>query len=211
MLLGVIADDFTGASDIANTLAKGLPGEGGLRTAQFLGVPGPSRAAAHRGRRGGAEEPLHRGRRRRRAVARRARLAAGAGLPPVRVQILLHLRFDARGQYRPGRRGAWPCARREGRRGLPGLSRRGAHRLSGPPLRARPAPERIRHAEPSAQPDDGSGPAPLARSADEDARRPRRLAGGACRRGLAQAGPRRGGRSAARRWSSSTPSATTIW
>jgi len=40
MLLGVIADDFTGASDIANTLAKGLDGEGGLRTAQFLGVPG---------------------------------------------------------------------------------------------------------------------------------------------------------------------------
>ena len=39
MLLGVIADDFTGASDIANTIAKGLPGQGGLRTAQFLGVP----------------------------------------------------------------------------------------------------------------------------------------------------------------------------
>ena len=39
MLLGIIADDFTGASDIANTLAKGLPGEAGLRTAQFLGIP----------------------------------------------------------------------------------------------------------------------------------------------------------------------------
>ncbi|MBJ3785841.1 3-oxo-tetronate kinase [Devosia sediminis] len=39
MLLGIIADDFTGASDIANTIAKGLPGQGGLRTAQFLGVP----------------------------------------------------------------------------------------------------------------------------------------------------------------------------
>lgn len=39
MLLGVIADDFTGASDIASTIAKGLPGQGGLRTAQFLGVP----------------------------------------------------------------------------------------------------------------------------------------------------------------------------
>lgn len=39
MLLGVIADDFTGASDIANTIAKGLPEQGGLRTAQFLGVP----------------------------------------------------------------------------------------------------------------------------------------------------------------------------
>ena len=34
MLLGVIADDFTGASDIANTLAKG-----GLSTVQFLGIP----------------------------------------------------------------------------------------------------------------------------------------------------------------------------
>jgi uncharacterized protein YgbK (DUF1537 family) len=34
MLIGVIADDFTGASDIANTLAKG-----GLSTVQFLGIP----------------------------------------------------------------------------------------------------------------------------------------------------------------------------
>jgi uncharacterized protein YgbK (DUF1537 family) len=34
MLIGVIADDFTGASDIANTLAKG-----GLGTIQFLDVP----------------------------------------------------------------------------------------------------------------------------------------------------------------------------
>ncbi|MDK1378578.1 MULTISPECIES: 3-oxo-tetronate kinase [unclassified Sinorhizobium] len=39
MLIGVIADDFTGASDIANTLAKSLPGQGGLRTVQYLGVP----------------------------------------------------------------------------------------------------------------------------------------------------------------------------
>jgi uncharacterized protein YgbK (DUF1537 family) len=39
MLLGVIADDFTGASDIANTLAKGLTGGGGLRTVQYLGIP----------------------------------------------------------------------------------------------------------------------------------------------------------------------------
>ncbi|MFY0595254.1 MAG: four-carbon acid sugar kinase family protein [Cognatishimia sp.] len=39
MLIGVIADDFTGASDIANTLAKGVAPEGGLATAQFPGVP----------------------------------------------------------------------------------------------------------------------------------------------------------------------------
>jgi 3-dehydrotetronate 4-kinase len=34
MLLGVIADDFTGASDVANTLAKE-----GMATTQFVGVP----------------------------------------------------------------------------------------------------------------------------------------------------------------------------
>ncbi|WP_372575126.1 3-oxo-tetronate kinase [Ruegeria jejuensis] len=39
MLIGVIADDFTGGSDVANTLAKGVDGEGGLRTAQYPGVP----------------------------------------------------------------------------------------------------------------------------------------------------------------------------
>ncbi|MCT8161617.1 3-oxo-tetronate kinase [Pseudoruegeria sp. SHC-113] len=43
MRIGVIADDFTGASDIANTLARGAGPEGGLRTAQFSGVPeGPA-------------------------------------------------------------------------------------------------------------------------------------------------------------------------
>ena len=44
MLVGVIADDFTGASDIANTLAKGGGGSPGLATTQFLGIP--SRLAA---------------------------------------------------------------------------------------------------------------------------------------------------------------------
>ena len=39
MLLGVIADDFTGASDIANTIARGVPPSGGLSVAQFMGIP----------------------------------------------------------------------------------------------------------------------------------------------------------------------------
>lgn len=39
MLIGVIADDFTGGSDVANTIAKGVEPEGGLRTALFAGVP----------------------------------------------------------------------------------------------------------------------------------------------------------------------------
>ena len=38
MLLGVIADDFTGASDIANTLAQGVSGTG-LAVCQYLGIP----------------------------------------------------------------------------------------------------------------------------------------------------------------------------
>jgi uncharacterized protein YgbK (DUF1537 family) len=43
MLLGCIADDFTGASDLANTLAKGDGPGGGLATIQFFGVPdGPA-------------------------------------------------------------------------------------------------------------------------------------------------------------------------
>ncbi len=46
MLIGVIADDFTGASDIANTLARGLPETGGLTTVQFLGVPAGDAPAA---------------------------------------------------------------------------------------------------------------------------------------------------------------------
>jgi uncharacterized protein YgbK (DUF1537 family) len=37
MLLGCIADDFTGATDLASMLVKG-----GMRTVQLLGVPGPA-------------------------------------------------------------------------------------------------------------------------------------------------------------------------
>ena len=45
MLLGAIADDFTGASDLANTLAKG-----GMATFLYAGVPArPADAAAAAG------------------------------------------------------------------------------------------------------------------------------------------------------------------
>ena len=45
MLLGCIADDFTGASDLANTLAKG-----GMATMQFVGIPdGPAPAGCEAG------------------------------------------------------------------------------------------------------------------------------------------------------------------
>lgn len=41
MLLGCIADDFTGASDLANTLAKG-----GMATTQFVGIPDGAASAS---------------------------------------------------------------------------------------------------------------------------------------------------------------------
>ena len=45
MLLGCIGDDFTGSSDLANTLAKG-----GMRTVQFTGIPaGPADPAIEAG------------------------------------------------------------------------------------------------------------------------------------------------------------------
>ena len=45
MLLGCIGDDFTGSSDLANTLAKG-----GMRVVQYSGVPdGPADAGVDAG------------------------------------------------------------------------------------------------------------------------------------------------------------------
>ncbi len=39
LLLGAIADDFTGATDLCNTLVRR-----GMRTVQLIGVPGPATA-----------------------------------------------------------------------------------------------------------------------------------------------------------------------
>ena len=50
MLLGVIADDFTGASDIANTLAKGVAGSSGMAVTQYFGIPAePAQAQSEAG------------------------------------------------------------------------------------------------------------------------------------------------------------------
>src|SRR3954466_8411992 len=39
MILGIVADDFTGATDIASTLASSPYAGYGIRTTQFIGVP----------------------------------------------------------------------------------------------------------------------------------------------------------------------------
>ena len=67
LLLGAVADDYTGASDLANTLSRN-----GLSTIQTIGVPA---AGFERRRRGGdrrrVENPLGRGAARRRGGDRR--------------------------------------------------------------------------------------------------------------------------------------------
>ena len=81
ILLGAVADDFTGATDLCNTLVKG-----GMRTVQAIGVPpeGLLDPGGRRGR-GGAEVAHHPGRRRR--WPSRSRRSPGCGGPGAR-QIL---------------------------------------------------------------------------------------------------------------------------
>ena len=167
MRIGVVADDFTGASDIANTLARA-----GARTVLHLGrqarvdPDGDAAVVALKSRSIPAADAVAQS-----LEAARALGAAGAGAD--RLQVLLDLRFDAGGQHRPGRRGA---ARRssaaDGRAGLPGVSGQPAHGLPGASLRRRPAAQRERHGAPPAQPDDRPGPAALARPAMRGQGRP---------------------------------------
>ena len=92
ILLGCIADDFTGATDLANTLVKN-----GMRATQVIGVPeedvdiGDAEAVvvALKSRTAPVEEAVSR-------VARGARMAAGTGRAADLLQILLDLRFHAR-------------------------------------------------------------------------------------------------------------------
>ena len=105
-LFGCIADDFTGASDVASFLMQG-----GLRTCLFNGIPSaapPAEAQAlvvslktrTMARESAVRQSLH-------------GMAARAGLRAVLHQILLHVRFDARRQYRAGLRRCAGMGRRE--------------------------------------------------------------------------------------------------
>ena len=100
LLLGCIADDLTGATDIANTLARR-----GMTVVQTIGVPAPGDATPD------AEAIVVALKSRTipasrcgRPVARRLPLAEGQRRAAVLFQILLDLRFNRRRQYRPRRR-----------------------------------------------------------------------------------------------------------
>ena len=168
-LLGCIADDFTGATDLANNLVRG-----GMRAVQTIGVPDGALDARGRRGRGRAEVAHHcrrptrwRSRSRRCAgCARRARSrsTSSTARPSIRT---------AARQHRPGDRRAARCAARRGaglHDRLPGLPREPAHGLQGPPVRRRRAAQRQRHAPPSADADDRRQPGARAAGADAAAR-----------------------------------------
>ena len=100
MLLGCIADDFTGASDLANTLTAA-----GMRTVQTIGVP-PEAGGAGRATPSWSRSSRAASSRReavRQSLGALAWLQAhGRDADPL--QVLLDVRLDARGQHRPGRR-----------------------------------------------------------------------------------------------------------
>ncbi len=167
-LLGCIADDFTGATDLASMLVRN-----GMRTVQLIGVPARDDAAPE------ADAIV---------VALKSRTAPVADAVAASRAALDWLRragcrqfffkycstFDStdRRQYRPGRRRAGRRARCRLRARLPRLPGQCAQRLSGPSLRRQRAAVRERHGASPAHADDRSQSRPRARATDRRHGRP---------------------------------------
>ena len=99
MILGVIADDHTGATDVASMLVRS-----GLRTVQIIGVPSASTDAGDVDAVVIALKSLHTATRGDRTIAGGFALAAAAWCAAFLFQILFDLRFHVPGQYRTGGR-----------------------------------------------------------------------------------------------------------
>ncbi len=163
MLLGAIADDFTGATDLASMLVRG-----GMRTVQLIGVPRPDEPAPDADavvvalksrtapvRAGGATK-----------ASPRWRGCARAGCRQFFFKYCSTFDSTDAGQYRPGRRRADRGAGLRLRARLPGVPGQCAQRLPGPSVRRRRAAERERHGAPSADADDRRQPGARAVAAD---------------------------------------------
>ncbi len=149
MLIGCIADDLTGATDLGVTLARE-----GFAVIQANDVPGPELALPRRRRgRRRAQVAHDPGRRCGCEVACGPAVAARARRPAHLLQVLLHVRFDACGQHRARGKRAARRARRHAHGRHAGLSAQCAHGLSRAPLRRRRAAVRIGDARPSADAD----------------------------------------------------------
>ena len=159
VLLGAIADDFTGATDLCNTLVRR-----GMRTVQLIDVPPPGAVVADaeavvvalKSRTIPAAEAIEK------SLAALAWLRAG-GSAADPVQILLDLRLDRCRQYRTRGRGADGRARHRLHPVLSGFSRKRADDLPWLSVRRRRAAVGIEHARPPVDAD--ARPEPRARPA----------------------------------------------
>ena len=185
--LGCIADDYTGASDLANTLTRQ-----GLRTVQTIGVPSDDLALPEvdavvvslKSRSIEADVAVD-------AFARRREMAARPRRRSRAVQDLLDLRFHRRRQYRPRDGCAARRFRRCDRAGDAGLSGNRPHRLSGQSVRRRRAAERKPAEGSSAQPDARFQPGAGAGAPEPDQGRAGRSRHAVARRGCGSRTSRR--------------------
>ena len=141
-ILGIIADDFTGATDIAGMLVKG-----GMRTIQTIGVPAKGTIPDDVDAVVVALKTRSIAGRRTRSRSRSTRSTAlqAAGCVPVLLQVLLDLRLDRR--RATSVRSATRCSTRWARKSgdlLPGLPRERPHDLLRPSVRRRRAAVRHR-------------------------------------------------------------------
>ena len=171
-----IADDFTGATDLASMLVRG-----GMRTVQLIGVPVADEPApdadavvvALKSRTAPVQQAVEE------SLAALA-VAARAGCRQFFFKYCSTFDSTDAGQYRPGRRRADRGARLRLRARLPGVPGQRAQRLPGPSVRRRRAAERERHGAPSADADDRRQPGARAVAPDRRHGRP-----GALRHGRA--------------------------
>ncbi len=170
MKLGCIADDYTGASDLANTLTRC-----GLRTVQTIGVPTDDLrlpevdavVVSLKSRSIEASQAVAKSRDAEKWMRCSWRFACA-------VQDLLDLQFHRCRQYRPGDGRVARRFRRCHRAGDSGVSRNRAHGLSGQPVRRLGAAERKPVEGSSAQPDARFQSGAGARAAKPGQNRPRR-------------------------------------
>lgn len=152
----VIAHDFTGASDIANTLTKGIAPEDDLRAAQFPGIPdtpAPPDIEA------GVVSLKSRTAPRDQAVADSVcpSPVTGSGMRADRVQVLLDVRLHQGRKHRPGRRSFGERAECGPCRLLPSIPDHRTNGLSRDAFCWGQAAQRVGDGKPPAHAHDGRG------------------------------------------------------
>ena len=158
MLLGAVADDFTGASDLANTLARG-----GMRTVQFIGpgdaVDCEAGVVALKTRSAPVAEAV-------RQSVEAARWLMGQGCRQILFKYCSTFNSTPQGNIGPVAEALAGGDRGAARGGMSGVSAGGPANVHGAPVRRGPVAQRIGHGASPADADDRPRHPPLAAAAD---------------------------------------------